>query len=196
METPFKFDNLDEIGGKELKILTVPNSILKSKAEDVTEFDEELVTLTKNMLYTMYLSPGIGLAGNQVGVLKKIFVIDVDYDREEVAGADGEEFRYSGFSPKVFINPVISNGEGKVSTQEGCLSVPEIYENVDRFEKIKVDYKNLNGEDCSIDAEELLSICIQHENDHLNGIVFLDRLSELKKQFYLKKLKKRKKIYG
>lgn len=191
-----KIESLEGLKAEKLKILTVPSTILKSKAEEITVFDEELETLARNMLYTMYLSPGIGLAGNQVGALKRIFVIDVDYERQESLTIE-DEYEYSAFNPKVFINPKITFvDDAKVSTQEGCLSVPEIFENVERHEKILVEYQNLKGETETLDADDLLSVCIQHENDHLNGIVFLDHLSQLKKQFYLKKMKKRKKVYG
>lgn len=189
-------NSLQDLKAEKLKVFTVPSPILKSKAEEITEFNEDLETLARNMLYTMYLSPGIGLAGNQVGILKSIFVIDVDFERNEVAGSE-DEYDYHSFNPRVFINPKITFlEENKVSTQEGCLSLPEIFEPVERHEKIRVDYQDLKGESQSLDADDLLSICIQHENDHLNGVIFIDHLSQLKKQFYLKKMKKRKKIYG
>jgi peptide deformylase len=196
MNCEITFNTLEELKAERLDILTVPNPTLKKKALPITEFTLELEQLARNMLYTMYLSPGIGLAGNQVGQLKKIFVLDVDYEREEVAGSDGEEYRCHSFNPHVFINPVIKDGTGKIETKEGCLSVPEIFEMVKRYEKITVEYQNLKGENCTMEADDLMAICIQHENDHLEGIVFLDRLSQLKKQFYFKKLQKRKKVYG
>ena len=196
MQNEIVINTLEDLKAEKLNILTVPNSILTSKAEPITEFNDELEVLARNMLYTMYLSPGIGLAANQIGLLKRIFVVDIDYERDEIAGSDGEEYRAHSFNPFVFINPIIKNPEGKIETKEGCLSVPEIFEMVKRFEKIEIDYQNLKGEQCSMKAEELLSVCIQHENDHLDGIVFLDHLSQLKKQFFLKKLKKEKKYMG
>ncbi len=142
------------------------------------------------MLYTMYNAPGIGLAAPQIGLSKRIFVIDINYDREmdEETGAAA----LSNFSPRVFINPKIKEKDGQTTYQEGCLSLPGIYEDVKRFERIVVEYQNTDGETLEMEAEELLSICVQHENDHLDGIVFIDRLSGLKKNFFKKKLIKQK----
>ena len=178
--------------GEFLEIHTYPDPILTAVATEVTEFDEELKTLCKNMIFTMYHAPGIGLAAPQVGLSKRIFVIDVDYTREETE-EDSGEFNLSGFKPQIFINPIIKDEAGEIIYQEGCLSLPGIFEDVKRFENINVEYKNTDGEDQTISADELLSICIQHENDHLNGIVFIDRLSILKKNFFKKKLVKAKK---
>ena len=139
----------------------------------------------------MYHAPGIGLAAPQIGISKRIFVIDVDYDREETEDDSGE-FNLSNFNPKVFINPVIKEKNGEITYQEGCLSLPGIYEDVKRYENIVVEYQNTDGEKKEISADELFSICIQHENDHLDGIVFIDRLSGLKKNFFKKKLLKQK----
>ena len=178
--------------GDLLPIHTYPDPVLTTKAVDVTEFNEDLKVLCKNMLFTMYQAPGIGLAAPQIGLSKRIFVIDVDYSREETE-EDSGEYTLSDFNPRVFINPKIVSKEGEIVYQEGCLSLPGIFENVKRFENIKVEYQNTDGENLSIDADELLSICIQHENDHLDGIVFIDRLSTLKKSFFKKKLIKQKK---
>ena len=120
--------------------------------------------------------------------------MDVDYDREKVLRSDGEEdYNLSNFNPFIFINPIIREKVGKISYEEGCLSLPGIYEEVERFEKITVDYQDLNGNKKTMDAKGLLSICIQHENDHLDGIVFIDHLSPLKKNLFKKKLIKEKK---
>ena len=180
--------------GELLEIRTYPDPVLTTVAEEVKaeEFNQELKELCKNMLYTMYQAPGIGLAAPQIGISKRIFVIDVDYDREETS-EDSGEYTLSGFNPLVFINPIIKVKEGETLYQEGCLSLPGIYEDVKRFENIVVEYQNTDGEKREIQADELLAICIQHENDHLDGIVFIDRLSGLKKSFFKKKLLKQKK---
>lgn len=180
--------------GKILDIFTYPAPILSKKASPIEVFNDELRELCKNMLYTMYHAPGIGLAAPQVGKGIRLFVLDVDYNREEVTRPDGsEEFHLSDFKPMVFINPVIKNKEGELLYEEGCLSVPGIYENVKRAESITIDFQDMFGEHHSLDASGVLSVCIQHENDHLDGIVFLDRLSPLKKNFYKKKIIKQSK---
>lgn len=181
--------------GKNLEIVTYPDPVLTKVAEEVKaeEFNEELAELCKNMLYTMYNAPGIGLAAPQIGLSKRIFVIDVDYDREETEEGSGE-YVLSNFNPRVFINPKFKLKEGDITYQEGCLSLPGVYEDVKRFEHVVVEYQNTSGEVQEMEANELLSICIQHENDHLDGIVFIDRLSSLKKNFFKKKLIKQKKL--
>lgn len=181
--------------GETLEIRTYPDPVLTKVAEEVApeEFNQDLKELCKNMLYTMYQAPGIGLAAPQIGISKRIFVIDVDYEREETS-EDSEEYSLANFNPRVFINPVIKDKNGETSYQEGCLSLPGIYEDVKRFEEIVVEYQNTDGEKREISAKDLLSICIQHENDHLDGIVFIDRLSNLKKSFFKKKLTKQKRL--
>ncbi len=178
--------------GELLPIHTYPDPVLTTKAQEVTDFNDELKVLCTNMLYTMYQAPGIGLAAPQIGLSKRIFVIDVDYSREETAEGSGE-YTLGDFNPRVFINPKIVDKEGEIVYQEGCLSLPGIFENVKRYENIKVEYQNTDGEKLEMAADELLSICIQHENDHLDGIVFIERLSPLKKNFFKKKLTKQKK---
>lgn len=196
MENSNFLDNY-KLEGELLQIFTYPAPVLKKVAEPVTEFNDELRTLCKDMLFTMYHAPGIGLAAPQVGKSIRLFVMDIDYDREEVTRADGTvDHVLSNFNPLIFINPVISNTHGEVLYEEGCLSVPGIYEEVKRFESITVDYQDMYGEKQSINAEELLSICIQHENDHLEGIVFLERLSMLKQNLLKKKFLKKKKKEG
>ncbi len=185
-----------ELRGNLLKIHTYPDPVLKKIAAPVepNEFNEELKELCFNMLYTMYNAPGIGLAAPQVGISKRIFVMDIDYDREEKTLPDGETtYELSNFKPMIFINPVISDKEGEIVYQEGCLSLPGVYDDVKRFMKCKVSFQDPEGNHHQIEAEELQSICIQHENDHLDGIVFLERLSMLKRNFYSKKLIKEKK---
>lgn len=184
-----------ELQGEILNILTYPAPILKQIATPVEVFDAGLITLCKNMLFTMYNAPGIGLAAPQVGISKRIFVMDIDFDREEVIGPTGEEhYQYSDLNPKVFINPKIYNQSGEILYEEGCLSVPGVYEKVKRSEAISIDYLDMWGTPQTLATEGLFSVCLQHENDHLDGIVFLDRLSLIKKNLLAKKfLKKRKK---
>ncbi len=181
-----------KLEGTKIPIVTYPDPVLALKAKPVTVFDKKLEELVKNMLFTMYHAPGIGLAAPQVGESIRLFVMDVDYDRETVTTAKGEETRLSNFQPMVFINPVITGSEGTIVYEEGCLSLPGIYEEVKRHQNIRVNYQNLKGEMQEMDADDLLSICIQHENDHLEGVVFIERLSNLKKTFYKKKLMKEK----
>lgn len=193
LATDFSLENY-KLEGEELEIFTYPAPVLKKVAEPVTEFNDELKLLVKNMLFTMYHAPGIGLAAPQVGVSKRFFVMDIDFEREEVANAEGnEEIRLGNFNPRVFINPKIVEPEGEILHEEGCLSVPGIYEEVKRAEHIKVEYQDMDGNHHVLEADELLSICIQHENDHLDGIVFLERLSMLKRNLLTKKYMKRKK---
>lgn len=182
-----------QLAGEKLSIVTYPDPVLSAKAIDVTEFGPDLKALVKDMLFTMYNAPGIGLAAPQIGKSIRLFVLDVDYDREAVTNSAGvEEFRMSNFNPMVFINPVITGTSGTTTFEEGCLSVPGVYEEVKRFESIHVKYLDMDGKPHEINADDLLSICIQHENDHLDGIVFIERLSNLKKTFYKKKMIKEK----
>lgn len=187
-------DNYELVGNK-LPISTYPAPVLKKVAAPVTDFNHELRELVKDMLFTMYHAPGIGLAAPQVGVSLRFFVLDIWFEREKITLADGSfEYRYSDFKPMVFINPVFKNQSGEIIHEEGCLSVPGIYEDVKRAEFVSVEYQDMFGNHHSLDADELLSICLQHENDHLDGIVFIERLSFLKKQLIEKKfLKKQKK---
>lgn len=182
-----------KLKGDELDIVTYPDPVLSTKATPVTDFGPDLEKLVENMLFTMYHAPGIGLAAPQVGIGKRLFVLDVDYDREEVTNSSGKsEIRLSNFKPMVFINPVITGTSGTTTYEEGCLSVPGVYEEVKRHKTIHVKFQDLKGETQEIEADDMLAICIQHENDHLDGIVFIERLSNLKKQFYKKKMQKEK----
>ena len=165
-----------------LDILVAPHPTLAKKAEDVAEVTDEIRETLDNMLETMYKAPGIGLAANQVGILKRMIVVDVANPEEEKP------------APIKLINPVITQSSDDLSTyQEGCLSVPTFYEEVERPEKITVEYLDENGQKQSLKAEGLLATCIQHEIDHLNGVLFVDHLSRLKKNMIVKKLNKLKK---
>lgn len=183
-----------KLEGKTLEIFKYPAPVLKKIAKPVTDFNQELKDLARDMLYTMYHAPGIGLAAPQVGASLRLFVIDIWYEREKVTLHDGsEEYRLSDFQPMVIVNPVFKKKEGEFLYEEGCLSVPGIYEEVKRAELVTIEFQDLDGNFHMLEADELLSVCLQHENDHLDGIVFVERLSMLKKQFILKKFAKKNK---
>lgn len=160
-----------------LEILHYPDERLHQKAKPVTEFNDELRQFIKNMQETMYENNGIGLAATQVNVQKRIFVTDLAKENEA-----------SLFT--VYINPIIRDKFGEVKGEEGCLSVPGVFEAVTRAEKITVDYHDEHGNSHTITCDGLKAICIQHENDHLDGKVFVDYLSGLKQNFIKKKMKK------
>jgi peptide deformylase len=161
-----------------LHICTYPEEILHQRAEPITEIDEEVVKLVDHMAETMYSAPGIGLAATQVGVAKQVLVADIAPRRPESELI-------------VLINPEIVAAEGEVIFEEGCLSVPDYQAEVKRNERITVRGLNLKGEEVEIEAEGLLAIVLQHEIDHLNGILFIDRLSKLKRDLYKRRLKKK-----
>lgn len=154
------------------KVCVYPDPVLREPTEEVTSFDEELKSLADEMLETMYASDGIGLAGPQVGISKKIAVIEYK----------GEKY--------VLINPVIFEREGAITVEEGCLSFPGIYEKVEAPELIKVEYQDVNGDHFEKDVEGFLACVFSHEIDHLNGKLLIDRVSPLKRQFLKKKLAK------
>lgn len=182
-----------ELEGELLPIFTFPAPVLKKVAEPVTFFNDELKVLIRNMLFTMYKAPGIGLAAPQVGISKRIFVLDIDFDREEVTLPDGTiDYRLSNFNPRVFINPVFKEKRGEQVCEEGCLSVPGVYVDVKRALEVELEYLDIDGNRHTMIADELLAVCLQHENDHLEGIVFFDRISLLKKQMLTKKYLKSK----
>ena len=178
------------MSGQKLNIITYPSSNLAKVAEEVEIFNDEINKLCQNMLYTMYHAPGIGLAAPQVGVNKRIFVIDVDFKIEE---NDDGATSYTNLNPRIFINPTINNKSGEIESEEGCLSLPGLYEKVKRYQDINIDYFDQLGNQHQLKATELLSICIQHENDHLDGKVFIDRLSLIKKSLLRKKFIKSRK---
>ncbi len=158
-----------------LNILQFPDPRLREKAQPVPVVDDEIRQLADDMIETMYDSNGIGLAATQVGIAKRVVVIDVSEN---------------GDSPQVFINPEIVSGDGEAEIQEGCLSVPGFYENVKRLGHVKLRALDRDGNAVEFDADELFAICIQHEIDHLNGKLFVDYLSELKRNRIRKKLEK------
>jgi len=162
-----------------LPILHYPDKRLRTIAKKVSKVDDEIRLLVKNMFETMYDAPGIGLAATQVDHHERIIVIDITNDKS---------------NPICLINPEIIEKDGEIEWEEGCLSVPKYYESVKRANKIKVRALNETGETYEIEADELLSVCIQHEMDHLNGILFVDHLSKLKQRRLLEKLKKIAKV--
>ena len=179
------------------EILEVPDPRLKTVSEPVTEFNDELRTLVDDMFETMYDAPGIGLAAIQVGVPLRVLVIDLQPEDTE---AEGEVCNHNGHEhvhyplkkePRVFVNPVIHDPAEELATyQEGCLSVPEIFADVDRPATCTVKYQDLDGNHHEEAMEGMMATCIQHEMDHLEGILFIDHLSRLKRQMALKKLQK------
>ncbi len=161
-------------------ILTEPNKILRQVSKQVEKVGEEEKKIMDDMLETMYQANGIGLAAIQIGIPKRIIVIDL---------AKGEEKK----NPMYFVNPVIKNKNQNLATyEEGCLSVPDQFAEVDRPSTCEVEYLDYHGEKKILKAEGLLATCIQHEMDHLQGILFIDYLSKLKKSMIIKKLSKGK----
>ena len=160
-----------------LDILVYPDSRLRKKAQPVETVDNSVRELVNNMAETMYQAPGIGLAATQVNVTKRIVVIDHSEERNDL---------------RVFINPIITARDGEVETEEGCLSVPDQFAEVNRPSTWEVEYLDYHGEKKILKAEGLLATCIQHEMDHLQGILFIDYLSKLKKSMIIKKLSKGK----
>ncbi|MCP1728074.1 peptide deformylase [Natronospira proteinivora] len=158
-----------------LTILRYPDHRLRRKAEPVAEVNDEIRQLADDMLETMYDAPGIGLAATQVNVQKRVLVIDVSDDRSE---------------PRVFINPEILEKRGEEVMEEGCLSVPGIFAEVKRADWVRVKALGRDGESFEMEADGLLAVCIQHEIDHLNGKLFVDYLSELKRRMVRKRLEK------
>ena len=163
------------------KILTEPNKILRQKSLIVESVDENIQKLMDDMLDTMYAAPGIGLAAIQVGVPKRVIVLDI-------ARKDSPK------NPMFFVNPEIINKSKNNSTyEEGCLSVPGQFAEIDRPDQCHINYLDYYGQPQEIKAEGMLATCIQHEMDHLEGILFIDYLSKLKKTMIIKKLSKQRK---
>jgi peptide deformylase len=214
-----------------LKIFTYPEIVLAKKALPVDRFERrerQLTKLAEDMLETMYFAPGIGLAANQVGVLKRLLVLDIDYrtqkneDDQEYQEGDGQQLAHEpsesplaphpqnaeplqtpepsdstpsirGGKPQMLINPTIIYREGLQTFEEGCLSVPGYFHDVIRSEKIRVQYQTMDGLTKVLDADGLLAVVIQHEMDHLDGKLFIDRIGLRDGQTIKKALKKKKK---
>lgn len=163
------------------EILVVPDPMLKKVSARVDLVDDALRALMDDMLETMYAAPGIGLAAIQVGVPKRVIVMDLARAEEPPA-------------PQYFVNPeILWASEETAPYEEGCLSVPEIYDEVERPSHVKIRYQNYHGETIEEDAEGLYAVCIQHEMDHLDGVLFIDHLSRLKREQAVKKVKKQAK---
>lgn len=159
-------------------ILVYPDKRLRQRARPVTEFDQELKTLVGDMAETMYAAPGIGLAAVQVNVPLRVIVMDLTEEKDDLL---------------VFVNPEIKPLEGTRECEEGCLSVPGVFAPVERAERVHVRAMNVDGEPFEFEADGLLSVCIQHEVDHLDGKVFVDYLSRMKQYRVRKKLLKEQK---
>lgn len=158
-----------------LEILRFPDPRLRNEAQPVTEVDDSIRKLVDEMFETMYQAPGIGLAATQVNVAQRVVVIDVSEEHDE---------------PLCLINPEILEQSGEEQMEEGCLSVPGVYDTVTRAERVKVRALDRDGQPFELDTDGLLAVCIQHEIDHLNGKLFVDYLSGLKRQRIRKKLEK------
>ena len=164
-----------------LNILEYPDPRLKKVASRVTAFTPDIERLVADMAETMYAAPGVGLAATQVDVHKRIIVIDISETKDQL---------------RVFVNPELVAADGEAECEEGCLSVPGYYDKVTRAARVRVRAQDEHGETFELDAEGLLAVCIQHEMDHLDGKVFVERLSPLKRARLLAKLRKKQKLAG
>ena len=163
-------------------ILTAPDPRLKAMSEPVAHVDDEIRKLIDDMLESMYAADGVGLAAIQIGVPKRVLVMDL-------AKKDAKP------EPPAFINPKITwMSEETTTVQEGCLSVPDVWEDVERPTKIRAEYLDRHGRHQTLEAEGLLATCLQHELDHLNGVLFIDHISKLKRSMALRKLQKAKRL--
>tara|TARA_B100001094_G_scaffold333359_1_gene411079 strand:- start:18533 stop:19048 length:516 start_codon:yes stop_codon:yes gene_type:complete len=158
-----------------LEVLTFPDERLRTVAEPVKVFDAQLKQLVEDMFETMYAENGIGLAATQVNVHQRVIVMDLSEKKSE---------------KRVFINPELTSIAGTFTNEEGCLSVPGVYAEVERSERVRIKAFDEHGQEFEYDADQLLSICIQHEMDHLKGVLFVDYLSSLKRQRIREKLEK------
>ena len=164
------------------EILVLPDQRLRQVADPVDKIDDSIRTLAKDMLETMYDAPGIGLAATQLGEMKRLVVMDLAKEGEEP-------------DPIVMVNPeILKYSEETVTTEEGCLSIPEIYYDVERPAEVTVKYTDLDGNEVEREAKDRLAICVQHEIDHLDGVLYIDYLSRLKRDRVLKKFQKAEKL--
>jgi len=164
------------------EILVLPDQRLRQVADEIPEVDDSVKKLAADMLETMYAAPGIGLAATQIGEMKRLVVMDLSKDGEKP-------------DPIVLINPEIKKySEETVTTEEGCLSIPEIYYDVERPSEVTVEYTDLEGKRVTRDAKDRLAICIQHELDHLDGVLYIDYPSRLKRDRVIKKFQKAEKL--
>ena len=170
------------------KILTYPDPYLRKKCGDVEEIDGELLELLDDMADTMYAAPGVGLAASQVGVDKRVIVVDAMPRGKEEEEEEEEEYDRSGLIE--LINPEIVSSEGEIVGEEGCLSIPGFLSDVKRKYSVTVHGYNREGKLVEIEAEDLLSRVFQHEIDHLDGVLFIDRLGRLKRELLIRKIEK------
>lgn len=165
-------------------ILVIPDARLRAVADPIEEVDDDVKTLARDMLDTMYDAPGIGLAAPQIGVMRRIVVMDLAGEGEDPA-------------PMVMINPeILKVSEETKVTEEGCLSIPELYYEVERPAEVRVRYTDLDGKTVEVDAKDKLAVCVQHEIDHLDGVLYIDYLSRLKRDRVIKKFDKAAKRAG
>lgn len=176
-----------------LPIYIYNQPVLRKKAKPVKSVDEELIKFVEDMFETMHKASGIGLAANQVGSVQRVIVVDIsDIVKERLASgeADAEDFSPEERAPIVMINPVVLQEEGEFVMEEGCLSIPDIREEVKRAEAIQVKYKDLNMREQELFADGLFARVILHEIDHLNGVLFIDRLGKMKQKLLKGRLNK------
>jgi peptide deformylase len=163
-------------------LIILPDPVLRQVSSKIEQVSDDVRTLADDMLATMYDAPGIGLAGIQIGVPKRILVIDLSKEGEDK-------------KPQVFINPeILTSSDERATYEEGCLSIPDYYAEVERPAKVSVRYIDLEGKEQTLEAEGLLSTCLQHEIDHLNGVLFIDHISRLKRDMVVKKFTKAARI--
>ncbi len=183
---------------KILPLVIAPNPLLKQISKPVEKVDDELRHLMNNMLNTMYYEHGIGLAAVQVGVLKRVIVMDIDYkvvehDHHHHHGHGCDGIHISNANPRYFVNPeIISCSKETTIYNEGCLSFPEARSDVERPKIVKVKFLDYHGKEQIMEMDDIMATCIQHEIDHLNGITFVDHISKLKRDMILKKMQKLK----
>jgi peptide deformylase len=176
-KTAAKTAGKKKFAGRIHEVVKWPDAVLARRGDEVTEFNAELATLVEEMFESMYAAQGIGLAAPQIAISKRITVIDVSFGKDE-------KQKYA------LINPVVVTANGKQVEEEGCLSLPEIREKVTRAERVTVKAQNVKGEWFEVDGTELLARCLLHEIDHLDGVLFIDRISRLKRELVLRKIRK------
>jgi peptide deformylase len=172
-------------------VVTWPSKVLETRADEVTRFDAELKAFVADMHATMDASQGIGLAANQVGDLRRVVTIFIPWADNKYSEQEGEKKEEWHDKRFTFVNPVITKKQGKFRFQEGCLSFPEVYEFVERAAEVWVKAQDENGKEFEIHATGLFAVCIQHEIDHIDGIVFFERMSRLKAGMVKKKMARR-----
>ena len=163
-----------------MSVLTIRNCldpVLRKKCGLIQNIDQDLVSLTEDMIETMYLARGVGLAANQVGLASRLIIVDLGFQEEQ-------------HDPLIIVNPVITAFEEEVIGQEGCLSIPEVYADIKRFQKVEVKGVDLDGKEVRLEAENFLARAFQHEMDHLEGKLFWDMLSKVKRDMLKRKFKK------